>query len=304
MNAVDLNYGSLSFHIKSEMPITIPLPLEQHVFPTWTLPMQVEITLYPLRPHYAKLGSKDIPAALQEFYSAMETLHISCIPPQRHCNSWWTETSTIWGYFPYETDNFFLRIMPDNLQVEIFGNENNLNRVILDILSCFAILPPLHGAAVTKNGRTAVLLGESGGGKTRILNSLIKKGYTYIADEEIFWIDNKIFCCGRVIVEKSGRPNICPYNCLDANTAQPVTDVFLLTDSGNNVKLPVLLPVIARQSFWAQSLVKQQHPPMMIDRLKNAYTQYMQLFSLAKVIEVDQTIIENSLCEIERSIWG
>lgn len=300
MNVVNLQYGHLSIRVESVLPITIPLPLEQKSFPMWILPMQVGIRLYPLATYLQRKNTKNIPVVLGEFYSAMETLHINCIPPHRHDNSWWEDGNTICGYFPYETDNFILKITPSELQIAIYGNEINLNRVILDMLSCFSTIPPLHGAAVKKDEKTIILLGESGGGKTRILKSLMDKGYTYIADEEIFWNDNRIFCCGRVIVEKGWRPNLYPPKYAEANTAYSVTDVFLLTDDIKDETPPVLLPIIARQSFWAQTLVIPQNAPRMIERLSVANNQYLQILNFAKRIKVNQACIDESIRDIEK----
>lgn len=302
MNVTTLKYGSLQIHIESNLPIKIPLPLEQEKFPTWTLPMQVKIRLFPLQTQLPKNDKRDIPEVLNEFYSAIESMGIACLSPQRHCNAWWRDGEIICGLFPYETDNFLLKVLPSESVVEISGNENNLNRVILDILSCFASLPPLHGAAVQKNDRIIVLLGESGGGKTRILKSLIDKGYTYIADEEIFWVDNRILCCGRVIVEKGGRPNHYPSKCAEPNKTFSVSDVFLLTESLVDETPPVLLPFIARQSFWAQTLVNHRNVPPMVERLIAANNQYIELFKTAKKIRVNQNFIDGTVSDIERYI--
>lgn len=302
MNVVNLKYGSLRICVESDSPITIPLPLEQEEFPMWISPIQVQIRVHPLTTQLPKNDKRDIPEALSEFYSAMDTMHIACLSPQKHCNVWWREGKIICGSFPYETDNFLLKVIPDESVVEIYGNESNLNRVILDILSCFASLPPLHGVAVQKNGRVIILLGESGGGKTMILKSLIGKGYTYIADEEIFWVDKQILCCGRVIVEKGGKPNHYPSNCAEPNKKFSVSDVFLLTKDLLDETPPVLLPFIARQSFWAQALVNHEKSPPMIERLVVANDKYLELFRAAKKKLVNQDHFDDSVRDIEKHI--
>ena len=232
----------------------------------------------------------------------LEALKIKCLPPYLHCNSWWQDGETVWGHFPYETDNFILEVSPKNALVTVYGNEFNLNRVILDMLACFSELPPLHGAAMTKNGRTVILLSNSGGGKTRILKHLLDKEYAYIADEEIFWSGDQIFCCGRVIVEKEGRENLCVCNHAKTDTLYDVTDVFLMTDREEKASSPVLFPVIARQSFWAQILVEPEMIPEMTERFSLAIKKYSQLLKCAKIIKTDYDHIENVICTIEEGI--
>lgn len=299
MNTVRLRYGVLTILVESYLPITIPLPLENYNFPMWISPLQIRLRLYPIDPSLPIHNAKDVPEVLNEFYTAMDTLHIDCLPPYRHCNSWWKENGTLCAYFPYETDNFLMKIVPNDLLISIWGNEYNLNRVILDILACFAAIPPLHGAAVKKDERTIVLLGESGSGKTRVLKSLIDKGYTYIADEEIFWDGNQIFCCGRVIAGKKGASSFFPARHTSAGTLHSVTDVFFLTGDACNEQRPVLLPIIARQSFWAQVLIGTKQAPKMIERLMVANSKYTYLLNKARKIRVCQSAIHDSITEIE-----
>ncbi|MBQ9934372.1 MAG: hypothetical protein IJO70_00820 [Lachnospiraceae bacterium] len=299
MNVVNLQYGVLKIQVESEQPITIPLPLENKRFPLWISPMQLRIRLFPPEkaPQYYEV--KEIPSVLCEFYSVLEELQINFTPPNLHCNSWWVEDDYICGYFPYETDRFLLKINPYELLILIYGNELNLNRVILDILSCFATVPPLHGAAVRIDNRTIIMLGQSGCGKTRVMKYFMEHGATYIADEEIFWMDGNIFCCGRIMIEKDGRPSLYAQKYAESDTTFPVTDIFLLTSDVDKDSLPALLPVIARQSFWAQVLIDSKKALPMIERLKVGYVKYLELFNNAKHFRILQDWFSESINEIE-----
>lgn len=296
MNRV-LQYGPLRVRVESDMPITIPLPLEHGAFPMWIPPMEVRIQLRPLTTPLED-ERREIPCQLRQFYSVMEELKISCLPPERHCNPWWQENGVIHARFPYMTDRFSLSVFPAEKKVEIFGNEKNLNRVILDLLSCYASLPPLHGAAFQKDGRAFLLLAGSGGGKTRAIQELLECGYTYIADEEVFWNGDRVLCCGQVIVGKDGWEDCIPQKVMAGDAGCPVSGVFLLTKGEEDQRSPVLMPFIARQSFWAQALVAPEHCPDMIHRLKKAKERYEGILGQAKRISVDHSRFHLALEQI------
>lgn len=298
MNRISLRYGPLTVRVESELPITIPLPMEHREFPMWIPTMEVTICLRPLQTPLTE-ERRDVPQVLRQFYSAMDQLQIPCLPPERHCNAWWAEPGVIHGQFPYVTDRFCLSVFPEEKKVEIFGNEKNLNRVILDLLSCYASVPPLHGAAVEKKGKAYILLAGSGGGKTRAVSALVERGYTYIADEEIFWREERMLCCGRVIVGKDGWPDIYPEAVLEKDEGCPVSDILLLTRKGENTGSPVLMPFIARQSFWAQALVAPEFCPDMTERLRNAKNRYEAILRQAKQITVDHSQFHQALEQME-----
>lgn len=302
MNIINLQYGNLKVLIESDIPITIPLPLEHMNFPLWIKPMQIKISLFSSNNLIIRNEQKDIPDELYEFYSAMKLLNVNCTSPCQHCNFWWKERYSYFCYFPYETDKFFLKVTPLEQHIIVYGNEFNLNRVIIDLLSCFSVVPPLHGAALINNEKTFILLGKGGCGKTRILNLLLNKGYTYVADEEIFWVDEEIFCCGRAIVEKEGRLNHFPNKYIKSDSSSLVTNVFLLTKDMNDNTIPMLLPSIARQSFWAQMLIPKNERHKMYERLSVAIEKYTELYNTAERILVEHSEIDKSIRQIERMI--
>lgn len=297
MNTILLRYGPLCVRVLSEKKITIPLPLEHEEFPMWISPMQVDICFHQLETPLQEKKNRNLPIVLQKFYSTIEELGVSFLPPEQHCNAWWEENGVIFAQFPYATDRFLLSIFPEEKKVEIVGNERNINRVILDLLTSYTSQPPLHGAAVKKDDRAILILANSGGGKTRMMKELVKLGFTYIADEEIFWNGDRVISCGRISVGKYEWEDQL-FDCSSQDDLGcKVSNVFLLRNRSEKKFSPVLLPFISKQSFWAQSLVDSEDIGM-LERLSKAQNCYEQILSGAKIVDVDHSCFEQAVNQI------
>lgn len=181
----------------------------------------------------------------------------------------------------------------------MFGNEGNLDRVILDILSCYAILPPLHAAAVCKDGEATLLLADSGAGKTRMLLRLLECGYSYLADEEVFWDRERICGVGQIIRQRDGRPAIAQRA---AQGSYPVArSVLLYRDAPVR---PVLFPLIARQSIWAQDAASLPPTVPFADRMAAAAVRYAEIVDHAQRFRIDHCDFETSVTGLMRLIQG
>ena len=293
MTEIQLNYGPIHIKVLSDTPISIPLPQCIDTLPMASAPMTFTIGFHPGGLADALKGKCCIPDSLQEQSQALTHLGIRFLSPEQHCNQWSWVNGQIQGFFPYPTDRFVLRFTPRSSRVELFGNEENLNRVILDILSCYAILPPLHSAAACRDGKATLLLADSGIGKTRMLLWLLDCGYSYLADEEVFWNQERICCVGRIICQKDGRPAIVPKT---AQCSCPIVhSVLLYRDMPVQ---PVLFPLIARQSIWVQDAAPQ-HPTMSFStRMETAQKKYIEIVDHAQPFHINHSNFEASATEL------
>ena len=300
MFSFSLHYGPLTIHVISSEKPYFPLPIERKTFPMWIPKTKIEIVLLPNYNITICNSRLDLPKELQVFYSVLGDLNLTHVPPELHCNKWWVENEIVYGVFPYITDRFRLLVYPNKNRIIIMGNLINLNRIVIDILSCFAIIPPLHGAAIKKNNKGYILLADSGVGKTRALSYLTKRGFSYVADEEIFWQHNQILSCGCIAVKKGTDFDAYYPSPQEGELTYPVSQVFILSRDGMR-NAPVLFPFIAKQGFWAQCLIKQDAIDCYYDirsRLENALRMYSGILKRAIHIDVNDIHFEQSMQEI------
>ena len=299
MPEIQLHYGPIHIRVLSDMRVAVPLPQCIDTISMASLPMTFTIRFHPGSTADAMEGERCVPDALLEQSRALTRLGIRFLPIEQHCNRWYWSGGQLQGVFPYDSDGFVLRFTPGSGEVTLFGNEENLDRVILDILSCYAMLPPLHTAAVCKDGNAMLLLADSGAGKTRMLLRLLECGYSYLADEEVFWEGERVCGIGQIIRQKDGRPAIAQKV---AQSSYPVAYSVLLYRS--TPVRPVLFPLIARQSVWAQDAASLPPTVPFVDRMAAAAVRYAEIVDHAQPFHIDHCDFEESASGLIRLIQG
>lgn len=290
--AQTLRYGPVRLRVLSQRPIPIQLPLPSPVFPITTLPeIGLTVRLLPREQFPGTASGREwLPPPLARFYARLDQLRVAFLPPERHCNRWYRCGEEVRGVFPYPTDQFALSYVPGSCQVSVYGGAGNLNRVILDLLSAFSDCPPLHGAAVAYRRRAFLLLADSGRGKTRLLQALLRRDpeMAYVADEEIFWRGDRALCCGRHVVAKEAAFAWQPQRCYTGGEGLRLGAVFVLAEAGDAAsRPPVLFPFIARQSFWGRDLLPAAAADRLPDGLEGAYQRYLALYRRGVRVPVD-----------------
>lgn len=158
LNEYKLNIGNYNFNIKSSQKlnlsnygnIEINETLEQielNIF----LSDKIRIKEY----FYSKCKNikKSIPIDIEIFYSELSNIMKKQYSAGNIYNSFYTNGLENYYFFNYVTDDFCVYFKQNNNEIFIIGDENNLERVIIDFLTVSNIFLPLHAIAVAKNSK-------------------------------------------------------------------------------------------------------------------------------------------------------
>lgn len=200
-------------------------------------------------------------------------------------NRYYKRNSEVFACFNYITDNFYLNYSYNNNNIYIVGNNNNLNRIILDFLTVSQEFLPLHGSAVECNNRAIGLISDSNCGKTTLLIKLLEKGFAFLTDDSLFIQKDSIVKVSNLLSIRKGFENnkkIADLTkqiqqekmMLDINNLSKILG-FKTATVANNIKIYTLkrkeqdkyqfikmrqpFPCIANQSFWCLHYLIQEN---------------------------------------------
>ena len=154
-----------------------------------------------------KKGKEYIPDELDIFYHKINKLLDKNLKIKNHINKYYKYKNYLFAHFPYSSDNFILQYSDKYNYIKIYGNVNNLYRIVLDFLTINQRYLPLHASAISKNNHSFSFIGESGGGKTSFLIKLLQKNYKFLADDSVFANNFKIFPTNYFLSVRKNFPN-------------------------------------------------------------------------------------------------
>lgn len=139
------------------------------------------------------------PIDLQMFYDNLNKYLDKHYDLKSHINKYYRRGKKVFAIFPYTNDNFYLHYSYDNNIIYLIGNEDNLNRIILDFLTSISEILPLHSSAIGINKIALCILSDSCCGKTSLMLKFLEKHFSFITDDSLFSINNKVYRVSNVI---------------------------------------------------------------------------------------------------------
>lgn len=139
------------------------------------------------------------PMNLQVFYDSLNKYLNKCYDLKSHINKYYRRGKKVFAIFPYTNDRFYLHYSYDNNNIYLIGNEDNLNRIILDFLTSSSEILPLHSSAIGVNETALCILSDSGCGKTSLMLKLLEKHFPFITDDSLFSVNNKVYRVSNII---------------------------------------------------------------------------------------------------------
>ncbi len=137
--------------------------------------------------------------SLQVFYDSLNKYLDKCYDLKSHINKYYRRGKKVFAIFPYTNDNFYIHYSYDNNNIYLIGNEDNLDRIILDFLTSSSEILPLHSSAIGINETALCILSDSGCGKTSLMLKLLEKHFQFITDDSLFSINNKVYRVSNII---------------------------------------------------------------------------------------------------------
>ena len=271
-------------------------------------------------------GKLYIPDELNIFYNKLNKLLDKNLKIENHINKYYKYKNYLFAHFPYITDNFILQYTNKYNYIKIYGNENNLYRIILDFLTIYQKYLPLHASTISKENHSFSFIGESGGGKTSFLIKLLQKDYKFLADDSVFANNFKIFPTNYFLSVRKDFPNHPEINEITKkhkeekifiNIEKEVYSI-LLSDSINIskntfyiinqkkkkweglTKMEEPFPAISHHSFWCTKFLIKENINMdkwIENKLKNSLSFWINKTKNAKELNINFNDFEK---EIER----
>lgn len=122
------------------------------------------------------------------------------LPPnsmKQHINHYCEFGDYIFSHFRFPSDDFYLAYHRYINELFLWGNQANLERILISVLSMTGDVLPFHSALLEYQGNGYMIIGDSGSGKTSIAMMLLKKGASYIADDILYMDrDGNGYRCG------------------------------------------------------------------------------------------------------------
>ena len=107
---------------------------------------------------------------------------------KQHINCYCEYGDYIYAHFRFPSDDFYLAYHTYKNEIFLWGNEANLERILISVLSMTGDALPFHSALIEHHGNGYMIIGDTGSGKTSIAMMLLQKGAAFIADD-IAYID-------------------------------------------------------------------------------------------------------------------
>lgn len=259
-----------------------------------------------------------IPKELECFYESLNYELGKSYCFSEHVNRYYKFNNYIFAHFPYPSDNFILQYSYDNNKIILYGNENNLYRILLDFLTISQDYLPLHASAIKKGDKAICLVSDSGCGKTSLLIQLLKRGYSFIADDSVFANDKEIFRISNLLTVRRDFPNhpkimkivkkhkeekivinIEQIAKIETSSTSFEKVSFFLLDNKNNLwngleKMTEPFPCISHHSFWCMFyLVKNNQKEWLDEKIKNSIIFWNQKLQHIKPLTVNLKYFES-----------
>lgn len=148
-----------------------------------------------------------IPKELEIFYEVINKFLETKINLKHHVNSYYQKDNEIIGYFPYPSDNFLLHYSYKTNNITLYGNEINLYRILMNFLTVYNNILPLHASSIKKGNNVFVFISGNGGGKTSLILKLLQKDFEFITDDSLFIFKDKIISVSDQIAICKKFPN-------------------------------------------------------------------------------------------------
>lgn len=111
---------------------------------------------------------------------------------KKHINRYIEFDEYIYAHYRYPSDEFYIAYHHYRNEIYLWGNEANLERILISVLSMTGKTLPFHAAFINYHGKGNMIIGNSNGGKTSITLQLIKRGGAYIADDIVYIDENDL----------------------------------------------------------------------------------------------------------------
>lgn len=211
-------------------------------------------------------GKQYTPDELRIFYQKINSLLNRNLKIENHINKYYKYKNYLFAYFPYITDNFVLQYSNKYNYIKIYGNANNLYRIILDFLTINQRYLPLHASAISKNNHSFSFIGESGGGKTSFLIKLLQKNYRFLADDSVFANNFKIFPTNYFLSVRKDFPNHPEINSIIKNHKEEKVFIdiekevsSILLSSSINISKNTFYIIKPKEKKW-EGIAKMNEP--------------------------------------------
>lgn len=263
-----------------------------------------------------------VPIELEYFYKKINEKLTYKHNIANHINKYYKIGNDILAIFPYVSDNFLLKYNELNNDIYIIGNNENLNRIILDFLSVSRTMLPLHASSVARNDTAIVLISDSCGGKTSILVKLLEIGYDFLSDDSMFFEKSGVYRVSNSLYFRRKFPNNYKFSEIAKKNEKEKIHVdmekastefgFGLAEKASKLKVYVLkkdktvcrienmkqpFPCIDKQSFWCIKYIEKNYEKYITDIIDKSIAEGNKLLERGKEIiinfdELDK-VIEN-----------
>ena len=150
--------GNYRFNIYSTHSSKLKLAFNNDIKPNKNFPI-VDINIYLIEKgilykniiEYCTTSyDKFSPYFIEDFYKELNKALEKNYSLKTHVNRYYIKNSNIFACFPYSSDNFYIHFSYNDNNIYLLGNENNLNRIILDFLTVSSEYLPFHSSACRK----------------------------------------------------------------------------------------------------------------------------------------------------------
>jgi hypothetical protein len=95
----------------------------------------------------------------------------------------------------YYKDRLIVGFSENCDEVEIFGDPEAKNKILLDLVVSDSSVSPIHGCVLAKNGKAVVVVSDSKMGKSSLVIRGMESGYDFLSDELVLCDGSFVYCC-------------------------------------------------------------------------------------------------------------
>lgn len=151
-------------------------------------------------------GKKYFPKSILDAY---DYLGLGESDINKHINKYVQWNNGVFVHYSFPSDDFYVAYYKNSNEMYVWGNEANLERILISFLSMTGDTLPYHAACVRYHNKGFMIIGDTYSGKTSLVLSLLARGASYIADDILYVDENN---CGH---------RCCEYLSIRNNYIQP-----------------------------------------------------------------------------------